>query len=41
MSFNLKSKALEKKKKKEVLVRRLVLLLRQNRQVKTYESSWR
>ena len=36
MSFNLKSKVLEKKKKKEILVRRLYLLLQQNRKLKTY-----
>lgn len=38
MSFNLKSKVLEKKKKKEILVRRLDLLLQQNRKLKTYEK---
>lgn len=36
MSFNLKSKVLEKKKKKEILVRKLELLLQQNRNLKTY-----
>ncbi|CRK83122.1 hypothetical protein BN000_03080 [Neobacillus massiliamazoniensis] len=35
MSFNLKSKVLEKKKRKETLVRRLYLLLQQNRKLKT------
>ena len=38
MSFNLKSKVLEKKKKKEILVRRLYLLLQQNRKLKTYRK---
>ncbi|MGJ7921778.1 hypothetical protein [Neobacillus sp. LXY-4] len=33
MSYNLKSKASEKKQKKEILVRKLVLLLQQNRGV--------
>lgn len=36
MLFNLKSKVLEKKKRKETLVRRLYLLLQQNRKLKTY-----
>jgi hypothetical protein len=36
MSFNLKSKVLEKKKKREILVRKLELLLQQNRKLKTY-----
>lgn len=36
MSFNLKSKVLEKKKKKGILIRRLDLLLQQNRKIKTY-----
>jgi hypothetical protein len=36
MSLNLKSKVLKKKKKKEILVRRLDLLLLQNRKLKTY-----
>jgi hypothetical protein len=38
MSFNLKSKVLEKKKKKKILVRRLDLLLQQNRKLKTNEK---
>jgi len=38
MSFNLKSKVLDKKKKKEILVRRLYLLLQQNRKLKTYRK---
>lgn len=36
MSFILKGKLLEKKKRKEILVRRLYLLLQQNRKLKTY-----
>ncbi|MDR7079678.1 hypothetical protein J2Y03_004736 [Neobacillus niacini] len=38
MSFNLKSKVLEKKKKKEILIRKLDLLLKQNRKLKTYSK---
>ncbi len=36
MSLNLKRKVVDKKKKKEILVRRLDLLLQQNRKLKTY-----
>ncbi|MDQ6594899.1 hypothetical protein [Bacillus salipaludis] len=35
MSLNIKSKVLEKKKKKEMLVRRLDLLLQQNKKLQT------
>jgi hypothetical protein len=38
MSNNHKNKVLEKKKKKEILVRRLDLLLKQNRKLRTYEK---
>jgi hypothetical protein len=38
MSKNHKNKVLEKKKKKEILVRRLDLLLKQNRKLRIYEK---
>jgi hypothetical protein len=38
MSNNHKNKVLEKKKRKEILVRRLDLLLKQNRKLRTYEK---
>lgn len=38
MSKNHKNKVLEKKKKKEILVRRLDLLLKQNRKLRIHEK---
>jgi hypothetical protein len=38
MSNNHKNKVLEKKKKKEILVRRLDLLLKQNKKLRAYEK---